>query len=110
MNEEWPIGKPLVLSNPYEGMISAIAEKAIDKALADSREIVPAYPDCAHDSISMTVSIEHDRVFWCPTCQKKIEIPFYTEAVMSQSDMAGIVGMAFGERWKQYLEEMEKEQ
>jgi hypothetical protein len=54
----------------------------------------------------MELSIKYDRVFYCPSCQKRIEIPLFTELTMSQADMAGIVGEAFGERWKQELEKL----
>jgi hypothetical protein len=104
MNEECPIGGPLVLGNPYKGIIEAIADKVIDAALVDSRGVI-VVEICGHPSLNMTQNIRMEREYWCSDCHKKIIIPNYTLASMSQSDLAGIVGIVFGARWKRYVEE-----
>lgn len=59
---------------------------------------------CPHPELTMTMSVDTERVYWCSRCGKKIAIPLSTELTMSQNDLIEIIGIAFGETWKRNME------
>ena len=63
-----------------------------------SADIIPVTP-CPHEKLNMTHNEHMERVYWCSGCGKKIAIPISTRAEMRQSELAGIIGLAFGEKW-----------
>lgn len=61
-------------------------------------------PACLHNELNMTHNMRGERVYWCSDCARKIVIPISTLATIKQSELAGIIGMAFGQRWKEQAE------
>jgi len=45
------------------------------------------------------------RVYWCSACKKKIMISNYSPGLQSQENLAGIIGLVFGEKWEQVARE-----
>lgn len=85
--------------NPYSGLITEIAERVIERALIS----------CPHPNLTIhhnAMRLETD--IYCPDCGKRISIYDRTVERVSQSELAGIVGIAFGEHWKQTLEKAGK--
>lgn len=54
---------------------------------------------CEHPTLNMIQDGREQQVIWCMACRRKIIIPRYSLTTMKQSDLAGIIGAAFGEKW-----------
>jgi len=66
----------------------------------NQRVIITIEP-CLHPELNMMQNERMEREYWCSKCRKKIVIPIITLVECSQDDIAGIIGLAFGDMWKQ---------
>lgn len=58
------------------------------------------HPELVHDTHVFTLEWEYS----CSACHKKIIIPLSTMLDTNREKLPGIIGLAFGEKWKRQLE------
>jgi hypothetical protein len=54
---------------------------------------------CSHPEMNMQDDLLWGRKYWCSVCKKKIIIPNHTLMIHGQEGLAGIVRLAFGDKW-----------
>lgn len=65
---------------------------------------IVAHPECPHETLTTGIPSPNEQVYQCVDCGKKIVISnltLFDGNLKPQEVLAGIIGLAFGERWSE---------